>query len=60
MSNCRCALPGARRPPPTWTARYYPNPDQPAEVIERVGLLEKRKDKATVSRAGSGAGSTWR
>jgi ABC-2 type transport system ATP-binding protein len=33
-------------------AQYYPNPDQPAKVIERVGLLEKRKDKAKVLSGG--------
>ena len=33
-------------------ARYYPNPDRPAKVIERVGLLEKRKDRAKVLSGG--------
>lgn len=33
-------------------ARYYPNPDEPAKVIERVGLSEKRKDRAKVLSGG--------
>ncbi|WP_344652519.1 ABC transporter ATP-binding protein [Cryptosporangium japonicum] len=33
-------------------ARYYPHPDQPMKVIERVGLLDKRKDRARVLSGG--------